>query len=102
MKQEIINKIKKLKLKYEPEGFILLGLFGSFARGEETKQSDLDLLFELNETFINHYIGWDAYGRIEEIKKEFIKETGREIDFADKNALTRIGKKYILPEVEYV
>ena len=39
-KEEILQKLKELKLKYEAEGFEILGLFGSYARGEETESSD--------------------------------------------------------------
>ena len=43
MKQEILDKIKVLKNKYEPEGFLIIGIFGSVARGEASKKSDIDL-----------------------------------------------------------
>ena len=46
MKKEVLDKIKILKNKYEPDGFIVLGIFGSYARGEENEKSDIDILIE--------------------------------------------------------
>ncbi|MBI4753161.1 nucleotidyltransferase domain-containing protein [Candidatus Desantisbacteria bacterium] len=102
MQQEIIEKIKDLKRKYEPEGFVILGVFGSYARGEETAQSDIDILYEMKDNFYNRFSGWDVYARIEDIKKEIHQITGWLVDLADKNGLKRVGEKYILPEVVYV
>jgi len=102
MNQEIISKIKKIKIKYETEGFIILGVFGSFARGEETKESDIDILYEMNNDFYNKYPGWEVYPIIEEIEKYIEKELKFKVDLANKNALNEIGKKYILPELIYV
>ncbi|MFH0975424.1 MAG: nucleotidyltransferase domain-containing protein [Spirochaetota bacterium] len=102
MNTTVINKIKNLKSKYEPEGFIILGVFGSYVRGEETENSDIDILYEMTDSFYKKYPGWDVIPVIEQIEKEFKKELGMEIDLANKNALNEIGKKYILPEVMYV
>ncbi|MFH1898579.1 MAG: nucleotidyltransferase domain-containing protein [Candidatus Desantisbacteria bacterium] len=102
MKQELIEKIKDIKKIYEPEGFVILGIFGSYARGEETAQSDIDILYEMKDNFYNKFSGWDTYARIEDIRKEIHQTTGWSVDLADKNGLKRVGKKYILPEVVYV
>ena len=102
MKTELLNKISRLKKEYAAEGFIILGIFGSFARGDETQRSDIDILYEINSDFLEKYPGWKAYARIEDIKSEIELVLGRDIDFADRDALKKVGKKYILPEVEYV
>jgi predicted nucleotidyltransferase len=41
-----------MKRKYEPEGFVIIGIFGSYSRGEQTQKSDIDILFEMNSDFI--------------------------------------------------
>ncbi|HMV44516.1 MAG TPA: nucleotidyltransferase domain-containing protein [Leptospiraceae bacterium] len=51
MKQEFLDKIKKIQNKYQEQGFILLGIFGSVARGEETEKSDIDILYTIDATF---------------------------------------------------
>ncbi len=56
-KEEIIKKLReradiarKYKIRY-------LAVFGSYARGEEEEDSDIDLLVEFNEPTFRNYIG---------------------------------------------
>jgi hypothetical protein len=102
MDKIFLNRIELLKQKYSHDGFIILGVFGSYARGEETPESDIDILYELTEKFYNKYPGWAVVSAIENIRKDFETTLGKNIDFADKNGLKSTGKKYILPEVQYV
>jgi len=102
MRQNILEKIKKMKIKYASEGFIILGVFGSYARGEEDNESDVDLLFEVTDAFLDKYAGWKACGRLEDIKLEIQQNIGKPVDIADRDALDDIGRRFILPEVVYV
>ena len=102
MRQEIYEKISGIKKRLEPEGFIIIGVFGSVARGDETVTSDVDVLYELHEPFISRYRGWAVFGRIEAIKKEIEIDLGMEVDLANKDALDEVGKRFILPEVVHV
>lgn len=102
MKQELLKKISDYKKIKQIDGFILLGVFGSFARNEERNDSDIDILFELNEQFLVQYPGWQAYSKLEEIREELENLLKYPVDLADKDALGKIAQKYILPEVVYV
>jgi predicted nucleotidyltransferase len=102
MQQDIFEKIKTLKAEYSSEGFIILGVFGSFARGEENEDSDIDILFEVTDTFLDKYAGWKAFGRLEDIKFEIQHNIGKPVDMADRDALDDLGRRFILPEVIYV
>jgi predicted nucleotidyltransferase len=102
MNAETLNKIKVLKEKFQQEGFIILGFFGSYARGEETTDSDIDLLYEMTTEFYQKYPGWDVIPVLDRIENECSRELGKTVDMANKNALNEVGKKYILPEVIYV
>ena len=43
-----INKIKsKVKRILKKNGVVKAGIFGSYARGEQTKESDIDILIEV-------------------------------------------------------
>jgi len=99
MNKTVYDKIKSLKSKYEPEGFIVIGIFGSYVRNEETDKSDIDILYEINDKFLKKYVGWDSFLRLDEIKSEISKVVNHKIDMADKNALNKVAKKYIIPEV---
>lgn len=102
MEPEILFALKKKKAELLPRGFIILGIFGSFARGEETENSDLDLLYELNMDFYNKYPGWEAPAVLQEIREEFSHFFQRKVDIANKNALRGISGENILSQVLYV
>lgn len=101
-KDEIINNIKQLNKTLESDGFIIDGLFGSYARGDYTKDSDVDLLYHLDKTFLNKYSGFIGFKKLDEIKKYLEKYLQKKVDLAPKNNLTKVGEKYILKDVIYV
>jgi predicted nucleotidyltransferase len=70
------------------QGVIKAAIFGSFARGEETKKSDLDLLVKMpkSKTFL------DMAG----LKVELEDEIGREVDIVEYDAIRPMLKKQIL------
>lgn len=71
-----------------------LGIFGSYVRGEQKEDSDLDILVEFSkEPDLLEFIG---------LKQELSEILGVEVDLVMKNALKpRIGKR-ILEEVVQV
>ncbi len=99
MNKQILNKIKKIKKELEPEGFFIIGYFGSYARGDEKKDSDLDLLFTVDNEFLSRYGGLRYFDKYDSIKKKIEEELSMHVDLADRDALGKTGKKYILPEV---
>jgi len=49
-----INKIKsKVKRILKKNGVVKAGIFGSYARGEQTKESDIDILIEVKGRQVN-------------------------------------------------
>ena len=103
-KHEILDKLRILMPKLREDGFIIVGLFGSFARGDYSEDSDIDILYTLEDAhkFAQRYDGFGAFTKIKETKDFLAKEFGKDIDFVDKSTLSRTGKKYILKDVEYV
>ena len=102
MNQDIKSKLQKFKNKYDKQGFIILGIFGSYARDEQNSQSDIDILYEITDDFYNKYPGWKILPIIENIQNEISNNLQLTADLTNKNALNEIGQKYILPEIEYV
>ncbi|MCH9741379.1 MAG: nucleotidyltransferase domain-containing protein [Epsilonproteobacteria bacterium] len=98
-KMELLQQAKK---HYADEGFNILGLFGSYARGDATSQSDIDILYELNDKFIKKYSGFAAFARLSSIKKELKTLFGIEVDIAAKSGLSRTAQKYIMKDLKYV
>lgn len=90
MNATLLSKMKELKAKYQPEGFEIVGLFGSFARNEETETSDVDIAYRVAETFFARFRGFNAFARLDEIRGEITKFLGRNVDLApvDSNSKT--------------
>ncbi len=69
-----------------------IGLFGSYARGEDTEQSDVDILVDFSQP-----VGWEFIDL-----KEYLEEIiGKRVDLATMGALKRRLKDVILKEVRY-
>jgi len=100
-KQAILNYLKSAKEQYQKEGFIIKALFGSYSRGEETNESDIDVLVEATPEFANRY-GFGAVHRIQEIQKELSKAMGVKVDLADSTGMSKTGKKFIIDRAIYV
>jgi uncharacterized protein len=97
-KEEILNKLKELKPIYQKEGLEIVGLFGSYAKDNETEYSDIDIAYKLNyEEFSKKYVGgFSKLLRIDSIKDELKSIFKKEIDFVpDSN-------KKILKDIIYV
>ena len=90
--EKIIKKNKKeLNEQY---GLISIGIFGSYCRGEQNTESDLDLLVEVKRP-----MGFVKFIRLENHLSQLL---GVKVDMVTKKALKpNIGKR-ILQEVQYV
>ena len=102
MPSDIVSLIKQAKQKYADEGFNIVGIFGSYARNEATKESDIDILYELDESFIKNYKGFDAFARLSAIKQELKNLFGINVDIAAKSGLSRTATKYIMRDLQRV
>lgn len=102
MNAALLKKLKELKEKYQSEGFEIVGLFGSFARNQETSDSDIDLLYKISERFVEKNMGFFALARLETIREELENELGKEVDLSAENNLSRTGQRYILSELIHV
>lgn len=101
-KNEIFEKVKSLKDTLKNDGFIIDGIFGSYARDDFKEDSDVDILYHLEKPFLDKYSGFIGFTRLNEIKEEISQEIQKDVDIASKEGLSNTGKKYILSEVVYV
>ncbi|MEN4052535.1 MULTISPECIES: nucleotidyltransferase domain-containing protein [Sulfurimonas] len=102
MDKKILATLTTLKERLREDGFIIDGIFGSFARNEATSLSDLDILYHLERPFFEKYEGFSGFKRLDEIKEYISSKTAKKIDLAPKNNLSKTAQKYILDEVIYV
>jgi uncharacterized protein len=98
----ILNILSEVKPQYEKEGFIILGIFGSYIRDEADEKSDIDILVDTTAEFAKRYRGFRAFSRFEEIKKTLKEKLHKEIDFVDRQGLIRHHNTYILDKALYV
>lgn len=75
-------------------GVSKIGIFGSFARGEETEGSDIDVLVEFK-------VGYKTFDNYMDLKFILQDLFGRNIDLVTVQALKPQLKKDILHEVIY-
>lgn len=71
-----------------------IGVFGSFARGDQTPTSDIDILVELSES-----IGLFRFVGLEHHLEELL---GRDVDLVTPRALKPTIKDAVLRQVVYV
>jgi len=94
-KQDVINIIRDTKPELSARyGVERLGLFGSYVRDQQRKQSDIDILVSFNREI-------DLFDFVE--LREFLEvRLNGKVDLVMESALKPAIGKRILAEVEYV
>jgi len=91
-------EIQKLKMQILPilkkAGVIQAGIFGSFARGEETPESDLDILVELEKD--------KTYFDLLRLKTNLEETIDRKVDIGTYNSIRASLKESILKEEQSI
>ncbi len=88
----IIEKISREKKRLKEKGVKKIGLFGSYAKGNQKKGSDIDFLIEFNEISPNNFFGVLFF--LEKLFK-------RKIDLVIEDDL-KPELNYVKKEVKYV
>ncbi|MCV6606657.1 MAG: nucleotidyltransferase domain-containing protein [Campylobacterales bacterium] len=100
-KNDILHHLKELKPQLESDGILSLGLFGSYARGEEEKDSDIDIILETTDEFKKKFVGWNAFVYMDEnIRNSISSKFSKNVDIFDKNSNSPI-KESVLSEAIY-
>jgi len=98
----LLDKIKEKKRLLLEDGFEIIGVFGSYARGDETKNSDIDLLYDIKPIFTQKYKGFQAFAKLNEIREELKKTFGKDVDIATIDNPSKTFKEYALKDIIYV
>ncbi len=88
MKKEIAEIKRKIAPVLKRNGVKRAGIFGSYARGEQKKNSDIDILIEFDGSLL------DLVG----IEMEMKKILKRKIDLLTYNGINHLLRKRILEE----
>ena len=91
---EIEKRLKDLMPILATKFFVdKIGYFGSFANGEQTEDSDLDILVEFSKP-----VGWQFF-----VLEKFLEESlGIKVDLVTKNAIKKQLRGRILNQVIFV
>lgn len=102
--ETIIETLSKYKNLYANEGFSIVGIFGSCAKGTDNKFSDIDIAYSLeHKKFSQIYSdGFSKLLRIEDIKKELEKVFHKKVDLVSLNSSNKEFIKQIKKELIYV
>lgn len=86
---EILNIQRKTKSVFRRHGVNRAAVFGSFARGESRRSSDIDLLVTVKPMGLFAFVG---------LQRDLEKNLGRKVDLTTHKALHPIIRKQILDE----
>lgn len=94
-RDEVIAILRDLKAEVAPRfGVRRFGLFGSYARDEQSESSDLDLLVEFERP-----VPFSAFCRLEDLVRE---RTGITVDMTTPDGLHPRIERHVLAEAVYV
>jgi len=79
----------------EKFGVIEIAIFGSYARGEQRKDSDVDLIVDFKE-------GWKTFDNYMDLKFYLEELFGKKVDLVIKSAINPRIKPFIMEEAIYV
>ena len=89
---EVIEILKKHKKElYKKYNIKSLGIFGSYARGEENPESDIDILVEFSEV--------PSLFKYMEIERFIENMISKKVDIIEKYSIKKGWEKYILDEI---
>lgn len=90
-----LDKFKKQLAKVCRENNIsMLGVFGSVSRGDDTMESDVDLLIKLKKP-----IGLIEFIRLED---KFVEVLGKKVDLATEESLHPLVKQNVLNDLKVI
>jgi predicted nucleotidyltransferase len=93
-KEDILKRLREHKGELQQKFPVKdIALFGSYARGEQTPESDIDFLVEFSEP-----VGWEMVDLMEELEKIF---AGSKVDLISKGGIKPRMWPYIEEDLIY-
>jgi predicted nucleotidyltransferase len=100
-KDDILSVVSELKPIYEKDGIILHGLFGSYAKGNETLYSDIDIAISKKKDILDKNSIYHYFDVVNRLKSDMKHHFHRGIDVFDLDSSSEL-KKTIENELIYV
>lgn len=103
MKREfLLEELRNIKSKYQKDGFNIIALFGSYATNSQNSSSDIDLLYEVDNNFLEKYKGFQSVSKVLEIQKELSSFFHIKVDLTSPSGLSPKIKDEIISKAIYV
>ncbi len=80
---EIVDTLKEFKNSSQNRFFSKVGLFGSFARGEEDIFSDIDIVVKVDKNALEKYDVWEYFETMRELKEKIAHKFNLNSDVFD-------------------
>ena len=94
-KKDVLSIIQQNRKSVKTLGVKKLGLFGSFVREEQNKNSDIDLMVEFDK-------GKKTFDNFRQLSFLLEDLLGKKIELVTTDSMSPYIRPYILTEVEYV
>ncbi len=88
---DIKNKLRPL---FEAYGITYAGVFGSVSRGEDHKDSDVDIMVKLGKP-----MGLFSYMKLIHAIEDLL---GRKVDLVTEQSLNKFVRPYVIPELKTI
>ncbi|MCK4661520.1 MAG: nucleotidyltransferase domain-containing protein [Bacteroidales bacterium] len=96
-KTDILNFLRANKEYFKTKfNVIKIGIFGSYARGEQTDNSDIDIIIEFEDNTDN------LFDKKFELREFLVLKFNKKIDICREKAIKPIFKPLILKDTIYV
>ena len=100
-RENILRYLSDIKSDLSQNGIARIGLFGSYARGEDTLYSDIDIAIQKEEGYLNRRSAYDYFDEIAKIKRLISAQFHRNSDVFDLDSASSM-KDSILKDIVYV
>jgi uncharacterized protein len=100
-KEHILEYLHEIKSELHQSGIVQLGLFGSYARNENTLYSDIDIAIKKEENYLQHRNAYTYFDKIAKIKQQLFEKFHRSSDIFDLDSRSSM-KESIMKDIIYV
>ena len=100
-KDEILTILRETKATFKKYGIEKMALFGSFAKGEATPYSDIDIAIKKRPDFLKQQSAYDYFDLVASLKEQLVKRLHRPVDIFDLDSESPL-KERIERELIYV
>ena len=97
-KETILQNLHHFNDTHKNDGFVLVSLFGSYARGTEDMFSDIDITYKINHDIFFKNDAFAKLDKINDIKKELEKKVHKKVDLIPANTKNKQIQKTLKQE----